>query len=128
MIYNEKIASEYGTNVLSTGGSPVAYQPKPTGENYSSGFLIRWFSKRVNETKAAEINPEQRGGIDENLYKTISLTWKISGPKNSKIVNGIIEKSGVEKENLSEIERVLRETEVDLRQTLTNPLELWRGY
>jgi hypothetical protein len=128
MIYKDQIATEYGSNTSIAGLPPVAYQPKPAGDDYVRGFFTRWFAKRVNGTKAIEINPEQSGQINTDLYTVVSVTWKISGPRNSLVVNGIIEKSGVEKENLNEIIRVLRETEVDLALTLTNPVELWRGY
>lgn len=128
MKYNEKIVSEYGGETVFTGVAPVAYQPKPTGEDYSNGFFIRWFSMRVNELKATEIDPDFSGNIDSNLYKTVSLTWVISGPKNRIVTDGVINKFGIAERNLSEIERVKIEEDVDLSRTLTNPLELWRGY
>lgn len=128
MIYNNNISLEYGDSGIFSGNSPVSYQPKPTGNNYTDGFFVRWFARRANEFKSTEIDPVTSGQINTDLYKIVSVTWKISGPKDTLIVNGIIEKSGVKKENEREIERVKRETEVDLRTTLTNPLELWRGY
>lgn len=128
MKYNDKIVSEYGNNTVFTGGSPVAYQPKPTGEDYTNGFFVRWLCKRVNETKATEIDPNFSGNIDSNLYKTVSLTWVIAGPKNKIVSNGIVTQFGVAERNLAEIERVKIEEDVDLSKTLINPLELWRGY
>jgi hypothetical protein len=128
MIYNDRVAFEYGSSNSVLGNPPVAYQPKPTGNDYGRGFFTRWFAKRVNGTKAVEIDPEARGQINTDLYAIVSVTWKIAGPQNNWIVNGIIEKSGVEKENLNELERAKHETGVDLATTLTNPLELWRGY
>jgi hypothetical protein len=128
MIYNDKITSEYGTQEIFVGVFPIACQPKPTDKDYKQGFIVRWFAMRINDATVTEINPEQREQIGTSLYATVSLIWKISGPKDSKIVNGIIEKSGITKENQNEIERVKRETGVDLSKTLTNPLELWRGY
>ena len=128
MIYNEAISSEYGTNDIFVGNSPIAYRPKPTGDDYSHGYFTRWFSQRVNGNRPIEIDPQTNSNIDQNMYKTISLTWQISGPRNNKVVNGIVEKSGVEKENYDEIERVKIDTGVDLSKVLTNPLELWRGY
>jgi len=128
MIYNNNITSEYGVSSPFSGNFPVSYQPIPNKEDYVSGFFVRWFARRANEFKSTEIDPVTSGQINTDLYKIVSVTWKISGPKDTLIVNGIIEKSGVKKENEREIERVKRETEVDLRTTLTNPLELWRGY
>ena len=128
MIYNDAITSEYGEGTFLLGGSPIAYQPTPTETDYKNGYFVRWFAKRANQNVAIEISPSQRSGIDNSLYATVSLTWKISGPRDPLIVNGIIDRSGVENGNITEIERVLRETEIDLRQSLKNPLELWRGY
>lgn len=128
MIYNDNIVSEYGNVGFISGNAPVSYQPKPTGADYYLGYFTRWFAVRVNDVKATEVDPEKSGQINTDLYKVVSLIWKISGPKDTLVVDGIIEKSGVKKENEREIERVKHETEVDLRTTLTNPLELWRGY
>lgn len=128
MIYNDKITTEYGSTSFFIGSFPVAFQPSPTADNYKNGFFVRWFSKRINEVKAIEIDPATSKNIDQNLYTTVSLTWKISGPKDNKVANGIIQDFGVSISNKSEIERVKKETNVDLFKTLNNPLELWRGY
>lgn len=127
MLYNENITSEYGLS-FSVGGSPVAYQPTPSDTNYKNGYFLRWFAKRVNQNITTEIDPNQKNLIDSNLYTVVSLTWRISGPMDPITINNITEKSGVRTENLREIDRVLNETKVDLRQSLKNPLELWRGY
>ena len=128
MIYKDNITTEYGEKTLFLGSSPIAYQPIPTAEDYKIGNFKRWFSKRVNQDIVTEIDPRKKSEIDKGLYATVSLTWKISGPMNPIIVNGIKEISGVEQDNKTEIERVRREDGIDLRRTLKNPLELWRGY
>lgn len=128
MIYNDKITTEYGVNTLFLGASPIAYQPRPTADDYKTGYFTRWFSKRVNDEKATEIDPKTSGQISTQLYTLVSLIWMISGPKDPKIVNRIVEKPGVFNGNRMEIMRVKNETGIDLSKTLTNPLELWRGY
>jgi hypothetical protein len=128
MRYNEKVTTEYGVADIYIGSSPVAYQPKPTGDDYRVGYFARWFSMRINGNVATEIDPTTQSQIDSNLYKTVTLNWKISGPRYPKIVNKIIEQTGVEPENRTEIERVKRENAVDLSRTLTNMVEFWRGY
>lgn len=129
MIYNENIAKEYGpSNINVSGGSPVEYKPTPSGDDYRSGFITRYFCKKVNENKIYEIDPSTRNKIERNLYIVVSLNWKISGAKE-KVMNGkIIEKTSVVESNDAEIERVKIDTGVDLSQKLLNRLELWRGY
>lgn len=127
MIYNENISSEYGSSVF-IGVSPVAHQSTPSNADYKNGHFLRWFAKRANQNIVTEIDPTKKNLIDGSLYNIVSLSWKISGPAEPVVVNNIIEKSGVRTENQREIERVLHETKIDLRQTLKNPLELWRGY
>ena len=129
MIYNEKLTSEYGiTPNMLIGNPPVKYSPVLTKEQYQSGILIRYFVKKVNEDKIIEIDPSKINGLDKNLYIVISLNWKISGSKEKKIVNGIIEKSSVSENNAAEINRVKIETGVDLSFVLSNLVEYWRGY
>jgi hypothetical protein len=127
MIYNANIATAYGTSPI-TGDYPIAYRPKPVGSDYDNGFLIRWFAMKVNAIKAVEISSTQSDSINSDLYSVVSIIWKISGPMNSLLVNGIIEKSGVYQENLNAIAQVKAEKLIDLSKTLTNPIELWRGY
>jgi hypothetical protein len=129
MIYNDKLTSEYGIiSGMLTRNPPVKYNPVPTKEQYQSGILIRYFVKKVNEDKIIEIDPSKINGLDKNLYVVVSLNWKISGSKEKKIVNGIVEKSSVSENNAAEINRVKIETEVDLSFALSNLVEYWRGY
>jgi hypothetical protein len=104
------------------------YRPIPIGTDYTNGYLIRYFSKRVNAVKAIEVSPDQSNFIDTNLYQTVQLTWKISGPAENLVTNKVIQKFGVRSENLNEIQRVKQNTGIDLSSVLINPLELWRGY
>lgn len=129
MIYNDKLVSEYGTTSgMLTGNPPIEYNPVPTKEQYRSGILVRYFAKKINENKLLEIDPSKISGLDRNLYVIVNLTWKISGSKEKKIVNGIIEKSSVSENNAAEINRVKVETGVDLSVVLSNLVEYWRGY
>ena len=129
MIYNDKLPSEYGiTQGMSIRNPPVEYNPVPTKEQYRSGILVRYFAKKINENKIIEIDPSRLTGLDKNLYVIVSLVWKISGLKEKKVVNGIIEKSSVSENNAAEINRVKIETDVDLSFVLSNLVEYWRGY
>jgi hypothetical protein len=129
MIYNDKLLSEYGnSNIMSFGNAPIEYKLVPSKEQYQFGVIVRYFAKKVNENKIFEIDPASVPTINKNLYVVASLNWKISGSKEKKIVNGIIEKSSVSENNAAEINRVKIETGVDLSFVLSNLVEYWRGY
>jgi ribosomal protein S17E len=68
MIYNEKIVSEYGANNVFVGNAPIAFKPSPVSKDYVAGYITRWFAKRINETKAIEIDAAQREKINTSLY------------------------------------------------------------
>lgn len=128
MRYNEKLPSLYGTFAdISTGISAVAYKPTPSNEDYKSGYLTRFFAKKVNENKIIEISNQSSNLINKQLYAVVSLEWKISGSKNNIYKNGILDKRGVEESNKFEIDRVKKEEGIDLSSTLANLLEFWRG-
>jgi hypothetical protein len=129
MIYNDKLSSEYGKSTsMFFGNAPIEYRPIPTKEQYQSGILVRYFAKKINEDKIIEIDPATIAMIDKNLYVVVNLVWKITGSKEKKIVNGIIEKSSVSENNAFEINRVKIETGTDLSRVLPNLFEYWRGY
>lgn len=129
MIYNDKIVKEYGgANIDLFGLSPVEYRPKPTKDDYSSGFITRFFAKKVNENKIFEIDPALAPFIEKKMYAVVNLNWKISGSKEKVVKNNIIDKTGVADSNDAEIQRVKATWDVDLSNKLLNRLEFWRGY
>lgn len=129
MIYNEKLASLYGDFPTVSGKlPPVAQKNKPTKDNYNTGYVPRFFVKKVNENRIMETTSQGAANINESLYKVVSLRWKISGPKNNVFKDGILDKNGVEEANKFEINRIKKEEDVDLSTTLTNLLEYWRGF
>lgn len=127
MRYNENIAAEYGDFQDIAGRSPVLYKPVLSKKDYSAGSFIRVFAKKINENSITEISGEQAGDINKGLYQIISIQWTISGPRDNKFVNGAIV-SGVYNQNTFELDRAYKESGVDLRKVLQNPLEYWRGF
>jgi hypothetical protein len=62
------------------------FKPTPSEENYTNGFIRRYFSKRINENKYIEISKKvfdsiksKKGEYDHNLYSVGSLIWNIRG-------------------------------------------------
>lgn len=127
MRYNDTISSEYGSFFGVSGEAPVPVKTKPTSEDYDNGNFIRIFSKKINDQRIVEISAEQADRINTSLYRTVAISWTISGPKENRMLNGIVE-YGVMDMNKFEIERVKKEQSFDLSGVLSNLLEYWRGH
>jgi hypothetical protein len=128
MIYNNTLPSEYGTFSEIGDGSVISKsRPMPTTDDYTNGYITRYFLKKANENVILEISVLSYQNVNQNLYKPVQLKWKISGPKNNIYKGNILDKAGVMEQNRFEIDRVTKEEGVDLSGTLANLLEYWRG-
>ena len=75
----------------SSPSSPVSYFPNPTEEDYSRGYVTRYFLKKVNDMGyVIEISPTEyanfsNGTVNYNVssYLSATLLWKLTGPLNS---------------------------------------------
>lgn len=95
------------TNVVSnrTQGQPGSFFPQPTQEDYTKGYITRYFTKKENEKGyIIEISREEYNDIvngdtdyDIRLYQVTTILWKLTGPLNNtrksqyNIIPGIIE-------------------------------------
>jgi hypothetical protein len=127
MKYNDAIVNEYGGFIGIMGQSPLQAKPFPTKEDYFKGSFTRVFAKKINDDILVEINPDQSRNINQDLYKIVSINWTISGVRENSYSKGVIT-TGVSDSNNFEINRALKEDEVDLRKVLPNPLEYWQGH
>lgn len=127
MNYNDKIVAEYGAFIDLSGEYPHAAKPLPTKNDYKSGVFMRAFAKRINGNTIMEINIEQANRLNSELYTVVVARWTISGPRENRMINGILE-YGVSYSNKYEIDRIKKEQEVDLSKLLNNPLEYWQGH
>lgn len=97
------IKTNVGTSVNS--GAPVSFYPQPTEQDYKRGYLIRYFTKKVNEKGfVTEISQREYQSItdgtanyDISFYQVVKILWKITGPLRSErqsqynIIPGIID-------------------------------------
>jgi hypothetical protein len=127
MKYNDAIVNEYGIFIGMIGQPPSQAKPLPTKQDYLNGKFNRVFAKKINDDILVEINSEQSRNINPNLYKIVSINWTISGVRENSYFKGVIT-PGVSDLNIFEINRALKEDEVDLRKVLPNPLEYWQGH
>jgi hypothetical protein len=66
--------------------------PSPTDDDYSIGYIKRFFTQRTNDSNGSvyEIDSKTFASISGNLfYTTVDLNWKIVGTDDEiKIANG----------------------------------------
>lgn len=98
------------------------YRPVPTLQDYSLGYIMRYFSKFASDRNSAVVEIDKKQfdshaipgrGIDSRIYKVISLRWKISGTLQE-----------VQKFNFEMISN-LENTFPGIQQKLQNVLEFW---
>ena len=92
---------------------PISKYVMPNDEDKARGYFMRYFIQQRNDKAARikEVDKDQHdqladasGGLNSTFYKSVALRWKITGPKNDILKNGVIFKSGVEDTNLRTIE------------------------
>ena len=118
---------------------PISVQVNPTDEDYLRGYFIRYFIQQRNDKQAKikEIDKKQfdqladlSGGLNSTRFKSVALRWKITGPKNDIIRNGLIYQSGVEDTNFRTLEiksRVLVGLDILLKHQLVQFSEHGEG-
>ena len=70
---------------------PTPYTPKPTEEDYTKGYITRYFTKKENEKGyIIEISRDEYNSIvngeadyDIRLYQVTTILWKLTGPLRS---------------------------------------------
>jgi hypothetical protein len=86
-----------------TNGAPTPYFPIPTESDYTKGYILRSFIKKVNDLGfITEISPIeyanfQSGTVDYDVsyYLTYQIRWKLTGPLNSKRVGQYDVRAGI---------------------------------
>ncbi len=86
-------------------GQPTSFFPEPSEEDYTRGYITRYFTKKENQKGyIIEISREEYNDIvngetdyDIRLYQVSTILWKLTGPLNNtrksqyNIIPGIIE-------------------------------------
>jgi hypothetical protein len=89
-IFEKRIISSLN-NANRIPSKPISYFPKPLPEDYSKGYITRYFIKGINQNGyITEISPTEYANFqdgtvnyDVSLYLVGSLNWKLIGPLNS---------------------------------------------
>ena len=105
---------------------PNYYKPFPSLKDYSKGYINRYFVQKINDLTITEVNKEKYNSISKNYFNKLVIQWIISGPKNSLYNNKILDRKGVQEQNI----QTLVENEKSMKgikNYLNNPLEFWFG-
>lgn len=98
--------------LLSSGSSkifsqkPELFFPKVTETHYSEGFIDRYFLKPSNDKNSSiiEVTQIEFLSFEQNpFYIRAFVRWKITGPLDTKMVNGIIDEMGVIDHNYNQL-------------------------
>tara|TARA_R110000744_G_scaffold7383_3_gene25528 strand:+ start:10918 stop:11550 length:633 start_codon:yes stop_codon:yes gene_type:complete len=148
----DSISAQTYLDLISTTGyvpdlefdDPMGVYITPDDKDYARGFIVRYFIQQRNDTAARirEVNKKQfdnlsdpGAGLNSSFYKGITLRWKLTGPLNDILRNGVIAEPGVSDTNkrtikqkefsMSGIERFLQNrlsefSEYDPRSSMTN--------
>ena len=125
MIIPEQYTNIGGTD-MSNEVYPNYYKPVPTSKDYSKGYINRYFVQKINDLKITETNKNNYNDIYNNYFSKLVIQWIISGPKNNVYKNKILDRKGVQEQNI----QTLVENEKSMKgikNYLNNPLEFWGG-
>lgn len=105
---------------------PEYFKPFPTSNDYSKGYIYRYFVQKINDLTITEVNKDKYNDIYTQYFNKIVIQWVISGPKNNEYSNKILTRKGVQEQNT----KTLVDTEKKIKGIktyLNNPLEFWGG-
>ena len=124
------IIPEQYTNIggidMSNDVYPSYYKPFPTLKDYEKGYINRYFVQKINDLTITEVDKDRYNKIYTNYFNKLVIQWIISGPKNNVYKNKILDRKGVQEQNI----QTLVENEKSMKgikNYLNNPLEFWGG-
>lgn len=107
------------------GDYPVYSKPDPTADDYSRGYITRYFAKKINDGTIYEISGDLYNTIINGLYSKINLQWRITGSKTDVYQNKVKIYSGVIEDNQSSIKNAEKYMS-GISGILKNPLEFYK--
>ena len=105
---------------------PEYFKPTPMSDDYSKGYIYRYFIQKINDLTITEVNKDKYNDIYTQYFNKIVIQWIISGPKNNEYKDKILYRKGVEEQNLQTLNDNDKKIK-GLKNYLKNPLEFWGG-
>jgi len=84
-------------------GEPTSYFPIPIESDYTKGYIVRYFTKKINTPGyVIEISPAEYSGIkdgsvpyDVSYWLIQDIFWKLTGPLNNKRISQYDTRAGI---------------------------------
>jgi hypothetical protein len=111
---------------LSNQSYPTYFIPSVTKNDYSKGYIYRYLVQKINDLTITEVNKDKYNEIYSQYYYKIVIQWIVSGPKNNQYNNKILERKGVQEQNIQTLNDGEKSMK-GLKTYLNNPLEFWGG-
>ena len=115
-----------GGTILSDVTFPNYYKPIVTKNEYSKGYINRYFVQKINDLIITEVDKNIYNKIYVNYFSKLVIQWIISGPKNNVYKNKILDRKGVQEQNIQTLVEYEKKMK-GLKVYLNNPLEFWGG-
>lgn len=97
----EKYQKLAGYTIFTSFPRPYLFSPKD--DDYTMPYVRRYFVKRINDNEIIEVNVDNYKSLSSTLYIMVLMKWKITGPQNTVIKNGIVTSEGVVEFNFAQI-------------------------
>ena len=111
---------------LSNQSFATYFIPSVTKNDYSKGYIYRYLVQKINDLTITEVNKDKYNEIYSQYYNKIVIQWIVSGPKNNQYKNKILERKGVQEQNIQTL--VENEKKMKgIKNYLNDPLEFWGG-
>jgi len=111
---------------LSNQVYPNYTKPNMTQKDYEKGYFYRYFVQKINDLMITEVDKNMYNNISIQYYNKLIIQWIISGPKNNQYNNKILERKGVQEQNIQTLNDGEKSMK-GLKTYLNNPLEFWGG-
>jgi hypothetical protein len=105
---------------------PKFYTFVVADSDYKNEVAYRYFVQKINDLIITEVDKNIYNKIYVNYFNKLVIQWIISGPKNNQYKNKILDRKGVQEQNI----QTLVENEKSMKgikNYLNNPLEFWFG-
>jgi len=116
----QQLADDRGLVTDQEFSDPMYFRPSTTRDDFKRGYIARYFIQQRNDINGKvlevgkpqyELLSDQAAGLNPNYYKSVQLRWKLTGPREDIMKDGLIYTPGVVGTNnrtITEKDNILR--------------------